>query len=100
MLEREKLLKDKYEVNEKEYLRIMREENVPLYDFEEWKIFYKYVAINKKLNNLFKNDSFISKLLFSTTYNNLIIGKNEYGYIGELNQFSFVILLQLNYVRM
>ncbi|MBQ2613141.1 MAG: hypothetical protein IJG19_04620 [Methanobrevibacter sp.] len=89
MLEREKLLKDKYEVNEKEYLRIMREEHGPLYDFEEWKIFYKYVAINKKLNNLFKNDSFISKLLFSTAYNNLIIGKNEYGYIGELNQFSF-----------
>ena len=89
MLEQEKLLKDKYKVNKKEYLRLMREEHGSAYDFEEWKIFYKYVGINKKLNNLFKRDPFISKLLFSSDYKNLIIGKNEYGYIGELNPFSF-----------
>ena len=89
MLKREKLLKDKYEVNEKEYFRIMAEENYNIMDFEEWKIFYKYVAINKKLNNLFKNDPFIFKMLLSPSYSNLIADKNEHGCIGELTRFSF-----------
>ncbi len=89
MLEREKLLKDKYEVNKKEYMRLMSEEHGPIYDFEEWKIFYKYVGINKKLNNLFQNDSFIFKLLMGPAYSNLIKDKNDSGCIGELTRFSF-----------
>lgn len=89
MLKKEKLLKDKYKVNSKEYTRLMGQEHFDINDFEEWKIFYKYVPINKKLNNIFKSDPFIFKLLFSSSYPNLIIDKNEHGCIGELNRFSF-----------
>lgn len=89
MLKREKLLRNTYEVNEKEYLRLLREEHKPIYDFEEWKIFYKYVAINKKLNKLFKNDPFIFKLLLSPEFKNFICDKNQYGYIGNLTASSF-----------
>lgn len=84
-----KLLKDCYKVNEKEYFRLLKDENSLAYDFEEWKIFYKWVGINKKLNNLFENNPFIFKLLASHAYSNLIADKNEFGYIGKLNQFSF-----------
>ena len=62
MLKREKLIKDKYEVNKKEYFRLMGEGHDTLFDFEEWEIFYKCVGINRKLNNLFQNDPFIFKL--------------------------------------
>ena len=86
---KEELLKDNYKVNENEYLRLLREENEIAWDFEEWKIFYKWVGINKNLNNVFQNDPFIFKLLCSNAYSNLIADKNEYGYIGKLNQFSF-----------
>lgn len=86
---KKELLKDFYKVNQKEYFRLFKDENRLVYDFEEWKIFYKWVGINKKLNNLFENNPFISKLLLSPAYSNLIADKNEFGYIGELNQFSF-----------
>lgn len=86
---KEELLKDNYKVNEKEYIRLLSEENEIAWDFEEWKIFYKWVGINKKLNNLFDNNPFIYKLLCSNAYPNMIADKNEYGYIGKLNQFSF-----------
>lgn len=86
---KKELLKDFYNVNEKEYFRLFKDENRLVYDFEEWKIFYKWVGINKKLNNLFENNPFISKLLLSPAYSNLIVDKNEFGYVGELNQFSF-----------
>ena len=88
MLKKE-LLKDKYKVNEKEYFRLFKEDNFNTSDFEEWKIFYKYVAIHKKLNNLFENDYFIYKLLLGHSYSDFIADKNEEGYIGELTQFSF-----------
>ena len=58
---KEELLKDNYKVNKKEYFRLLREENEFAWDFEEWKIFYKWVGINKKLNNLFeKTHSYIN----------------------------------------
>ena len=88
MLKKE-LLKDKYKVNEKEYLRLFKEDHFNASDFEEWKIFYKYVSIHKKLNNLFENDYFIYKLLLSHNYSDFIADKNEEGYIGKLTQFSF-----------
>lgn len=89
MLKKEKLLKDKYKVNENEYYRLFKEDHFNITDLEEWKIFYKFVAIHKKLNNLFENDLFIHKLLLGHGYSNLIVDKNEDGSIGELTQFSF-----------
>ena len=86
---KEELLKDNYKVNKKEYFRLLREENEFAWDFEEWKIFYKWVGINKKLNNLFEKNPFIYKLLCGPAYPNLISDKNKYGYIGKLDQFSF-----------
>lgn len=86
---KEKPLKDTYNVNEKEYLRLLSKEHRTMWDFEEWKIFYKWVGINKKLNGLFQNDPFIFKLLFSFSYKDLIVDKNEHGCIGELDTFSF-----------
>lgn len=83
------LLKDFYKVNEKEYFRLLGEENEIAWNLEEWKIFYKWVGINKNLNDLFENNPFIYKLLASPAYSNFIADKNESGYIGELNQFSF-----------
>ena len=89
LTEKQELLKDNYKVNEKEYYRLLKEYNNFLWEFEEWKIFYKWVGIHKKLNNLFQNNSFIYNLLCGNAYQNLISDKNEYGYIGELNRFSF-----------
>lgn len=66
---KKELLKDFYKVNEKEYFRLFKDENRLVYDFEEWKIFYKWVGINKKLNNLFENNPFISKLLYKNKNN-------------------------------
>ncbi len=86
---KEKLLKGIYNVNEKEYLRLLREEHRIMGDFEEWKIFYKWVGINKKLNGLFQEDPFIFKSLLSFSYKDLIVDKNEHGCIGELDTFSF-----------
>lgn len=86
---KEKLLKDCYKVNQKEYFRLLREENRVAYDFEEWKIFYKFVAINRKLNNLFELNPFIHKLLLGYGYSNLIPDKNEHGCVGQLTSFSF-----------
>lgn len=86
---KEKLLKENYKVNEKEYIRLLKEEHEVAWDFEEWKLFYKYMSINKNLNDLFQNDPFIYKLLCSHAYSNIIKDKNKSGYIGELNTFSF-----------
>lgn len=86
---KEKLLNGNYKVNRKEYFRLLSEENEIAGDFEEWKIFYKWVGINKKLNGLFQVNPFIYKLLCSSAYSNLIVDKNEYGYIGELDKFFF-----------
>ena len=89
MLKKEKLLKERYEVNKREYFRLFGENHFDIRDFEEWKLFYKYVAINKKLNDLFQPNPFLYKLLFSPAYSNLITDKNDYGHIGELSEFSF-----------
>lgn len=86
---KDEFLMNNYKVNETEYFRLLREENDIAWDFEEWKIFYKWVGINNKLNNLFEENLFIYKLLCSPAYPNLISDKNEYGYIGKLDQFSF-----------
>ena len=86
---KEKLLKDYYNVNETEYFRLLSKEKIDVKNFESWKIFYKWVGIHKNLNDIFQNDPFIYKLLFSHAYSNLIVDKNEYGCIGELTKFSF-----------
>ena len=82
-------MKGTYKVNQKEYLRLLSQEHRPMWDFEEWKIFYKWVGINKKLNGLFQNDPLIFKLLFSYDYKDLVVDKNEHGCIGELDSFCF-----------
>lgn len=89
MFKKETLLRDCYRVNENEYFRLLREEDRVMLDFEAWKIFDTWVGINKKLNDLFVNDPFIHRLLAGPAFQNLIKDKNEYGFIGELDSFSF-----------
>lgn len=86
---KEKLLKENYKVNSKEYNRLMREEREVIWDFVEWDLFYKYMCINKNLNNQFRDDPLIYKLLCSHSYSNIIKDKNKSGFVGELNSFDF-----------
>lgn len=81
--------KENFKVNDKEYLRILCEEQISFFDYEEWSIFYKFVLIHKELNNIFESDPFLGKLVFSSAYSNLIKDKNEYGCIGNLTSHSF-----------
>ena len=47
------------------------------------------MSINKNLNNLFENNPFISRLLCTHSYSNIIQDKNKSGYIGNLHGFFF-----------
>ena len=89
MSRKEKLLRENYKINEKEYYHLLYGESRSIFDLEKWSIFYKWVGIHKKLNNLFQDDPFIFKLIFSPAYSSLLTDKNEYGCIGELTSFSF-----------
>ncbi len=89
MSKKMELLKEYYEVNEKEYFKLLKDGHHMVMDFEEWTIINKRMYINKALNSLFERDPFIQRLIFDDSYSNLIADKNDEGLIGELDRFSF-----------
>ena len=80
--------KDNFKVNAEEYSRIQCEEDLSLFDYEI-SDFYESVLIHKKLKNLFESDTFIYKLIMTNAYSDIIKGKNQYGYPGNLSTLSF-----------
>ena len=89
LLKKELKEKENYKVNKNEYFRLLAEEPQDIFNYEGWSIFYKWVAIHKSLNNIFMNNTFVSRLIFDKAYSKLIRNKNEYSYIGNLTPFSF-----------
>lgn len=85
------LLQDKYLINEKEYLRILREETGKVIgNYVIWSISWKSMLIHEELDKLFVNNPFFYRLISEYGYKDILKDKNmEYGYVGEYNQFDF-----------
>lgn len=98
MPSKKELLKECYKVNEKEYYQLFARKPRDFSNYGNWRIFYKSVLIHDKLNDLFESNPFLSKLIFSNGYSELLSDKNEYGCIGNLtsNHFDHTISIRLS----
>lgn len=86
---KEELLRDCYKVNGEEYLRLEYGKPKDVFNFRIMSVIVKKIFIHEKLDNLFQTNPFLYKLVMSSAYSELITNKNKFGYLGDLDTFSF-----------